>query len=63
MARAKTVFDGEWIKTTPMLSKRFGVGAPPGCEICKRMTCAPQWYSIKNQKWRCTKCFTPDILR
>jgi hypothetical protein len=26
MAKAKTAFDGEWVRTSPMMSKRFGAG-------------------------------------
>jgi hypothetical protein len=56
----KTAFDGEWVKTTPMLSKRFGVDVIPQCEMCKRMSCAPHWYSIKHRVFGCQKCFTPE---
>jgi hypothetical protein len=56
----KMVFDGEWVKTAPLLSTKFGVGADPKCELCRRMTCGPHWYSIKTDKFRCVKCFTPE---
>jgi hypothetical protein len=59
----KTAFDGEWVKTSPMMSKRFGVGVIPKCEICGKMSCAACWYSIKKNAFRCLKCFTPKVLK
>lgn len=58
----KTAFDGEWVKTAPLLSKRFGRGVLPNCEMCNRVSCAPAWYSIKRKVFRCLKCFTPMDL-
>jgi hypothetical protein len=46
-----------------MLSKRFGVGVFPRCEMCGSSTLAPHWYSIKTKKFRCTKCFEPPLVR
>jgi hypothetical protein len=59
----KTLFDDEWVSTSPMMSRRFGVGVLPKCEICGRLSCAPSWYSIKRKVFRCRKCFTPKILQ
>lgn len=59
----RTCFDGEWITTSPMLSKTWGVGVIPQCEICKGMSCAPHWYSVKRKVFRCKRCFTPEVLK
>jgi hypothetical protein len=59
----KTVHDGEWVKVRSFLNQHFGKDSMPVCEICKKMSCAPAWYSIKTQKWRCIKCFTPNDLK
>ena len=61
--KSKTLFDGEWVKVRPMLNKNFAVGANQQCSMCKRCTCAPMWWSITRKKYRCTSCFTPEVLR
>lgn len=53
------VFDGEWIKVRPLMNKNFGADADPCCELCLRLSCATAWYSIKTNRFRCAKCFTP----
>lgn len=58
--KAKTAFDGEWVKTS-MLSRRFKVIGH--CEICGRMTAGTVWHSIRTGKTRCRHCFTPEVLR
>lgn len=56
----KIIYDGEWVKVRPMMNTKWGKDArDPGCELCRSMTCAPAWYSIKRKVYRCTKCFTP----
>jgi len=59
VTRTKTVFDGEWVKVRPLMNKHFGADADPRCELCGRLSCAVAWYSIKTNRFRCTKCFAP----
>ena len=62
MSKSKTIFEEEWVRTSPMLSKRFGKGIIPKCELCGDMSCAPHWYSIKRKVFRCDACFLPKEL-
>lgn len=59
----RTAFDGEWVKTTPLLDFRFGADAIPTCEFCAKLSVETCWYSIKTHRFRCRRCFTPLILR
>jgi hypothetical protein len=54
---SKVVYGGEWVRTTA-LSKRFPA-AFQACELCRKMSCAPLWYSMKRHVIRCHGCFTP----
>lgn len=53
------LYGGEWVRTTPMMSKRF-VPVDPACELCRRVNCAPAWHSIKTRRVRCDRCFQPE---
>jgi len=57
----KLVYGKEWVKVRPMMNRRFGFGADPRCELCLRLSCAAAWYSIKRHRFRCFKCFTPEV--
>jgi hypothetical protein len=67
MARAKVLFDGEWVKTSMPSSRYDVIGARNadgtfGCEICHRSHAGAVWYSTKRRVIRCLKCFTPKQL-
>jgi hypothetical protein len=53
--RGKTVRAGEWVRVRPLMNKRYP--ADGHCRICRRMSCAPGWFSIKSREFRCTKRF------
>jgi hypothetical protein len=55
MTRSKMVWAGEWVHVRPYLNKHFP--ADGLCRDCRRMSCAPGWFSIKSREFRCTKCF------
>ena len=61
--KSKVLFDGEWVKTSPMVSKRFGAGVVPKCQLCGKASCSVCWYSVKKKVFMCCKCFTPEILK
>jgi len=54
----KAVFLGEWVKVANLRNKRFG--ADGSCSICRRLTCAPVWYSLGTKEVRCTRCFDAE---
>jgi Zn ribbon nucleic-acid-binding protein len=58
MSRDKVVFLGEWVKVANLMNKKFGAGG--ACSICRRLTCAPVWYSLNTKEVRCTKCFDAE---
>lgn len=60
--RAKTLWDGEWVKIAVLMNRRF-VPTDPRCEVCLRVSCAPAWFSIKTKRVRCLACFTPESYK
>lgn len=58
--KSKLLYAQEWVKAKPMIDSRFGKGADPRCEVCGKASCATAWYSIKTQRFRCFRCFTPE---
>ena len=58
MARSKIVWAGEWVRVRPFFNKHYP--ADGLCRICRRLSCAPGWFSIKSREFRCPKCFDAE---
>ena len=56
--KSKIVWGGEWVRIRNLMNKNF-VALDPRCSICRLLSCAVVWYSIRTREIRCTKCFTP----
>ena len=59
--RGKLVFAGEWVKVANLMGKHYAP-VDPGCELCRRLTCAVVWFSIKTRRVRCMKCVPKESM-
>ena len=56
--KGKILYSGQWVKVRNMMNKRFKADGP--CSICRRLSCATVWYSIRTHEVRCLKCFDAE---
>jgi hypothetical protein len=58
IGKSKLLYCGEWVKVRNMMNKHFPAGG--ACELWRRMSCAPVWWSIGTRRVRCMKCFDAE---
>ena len=56
--RWKIVHEGEWVRVRNLFNSRFQAAGV--CELCRRLSCRPVWYSLTTRRVRCCACWSPN---